>query len=236
MNVIDRSDYVPLLGAAEIAKWLGVWVAWVRDHATRKSPSLAAVKAGKPLRFAQSTCKLSSRIAGIPALWGAMGAGNNWQAKPVVYPQRPKGIDCFSAFSQLTKVQRQSRSSCMSCCTLNLTDYLSEGQLAAFLGVNVNTLKKWRCIGRGPSHVKFGRRTLYPKVDVLDWIERQRKDGNRKKMESMVLPVSIPWPRISRANRFGSHQGKHGARERAREAAQSRVAAGEGENPDSHGL
>lgn len=47
----DGEDFLPLLGPAEVAKWLGVSVAWVRDHATRKSPRLPAVKAGKLLRF-----------------------------------------------------------------------------------------------------------------------------------------------------------------------------------------
>ena len=47
----EHDDFMPLLGPAEVAKWLGVSVAWVRDHATRKSPRLPAVKAGKLLRF-----------------------------------------------------------------------------------------------------------------------------------------------------------------------------------------
>jgi len=51
MNPAGGDDFIPLLGPAEVAKWLGVSVAWVRDHATRKSPRLPAVKAGKLLRF-----------------------------------------------------------------------------------------------------------------------------------------------------------------------------------------
>jgi Helix-turn-helix domain len=51
MNARDRDDFGPLLGPADVAKWLGVSVAWVRDHATRKSPRIPAVKAGKLLRF-----------------------------------------------------------------------------------------------------------------------------------------------------------------------------------------
>ena len=51
MNPAGVDDFIPLLGPAEVAKWLGVSVAWVRDHATRKSPRLPAVKAGKLLRF-----------------------------------------------------------------------------------------------------------------------------------------------------------------------------------------
>jgi excisionase family DNA binding protein len=42
---------MPLIGPAEVAKALGVSSAWVRDHATRKSPRIPAVKIGKLLRF-----------------------------------------------------------------------------------------------------------------------------------------------------------------------------------------
>lgn len=65
------------------------------------------------------------------------------------------------------------------CCTLSLADYITPEELAAFLSLNIDTLKKWRCIGKGPSYVKLGRRTLYPKVDVIDWIERQKHNGDR---------------------------------------------------------
>ncbi len=40
-----------LMDLAEVAKWLGVSTAWVREHATRKEPRLRAVKVGKLLRF-----------------------------------------------------------------------------------------------------------------------------------------------------------------------------------------
>ena len=40
-----------LLGPAEVAKWLRVSAAWVRDHATRKDPRIRAIKIGKLLRF-----------------------------------------------------------------------------------------------------------------------------------------------------------------------------------------
>ena len=51
MKSAEGDEFLPLLGPAEVAEWLGVSVAWVRDHATRKSPRLPAVKAGKLLRF-----------------------------------------------------------------------------------------------------------------------------------------------------------------------------------------
>jgi excisionase family DNA binding protein len=42
----------PLLTVREVAEWLNVSSAWVRDHATnRRRPALPAVKLGKSLRF-----------------------------------------------------------------------------------------------------------------------------------------------------------------------------------------
>ena len=51
LNTADGDDFVPLMGPAEVAKWLGVSIAWVRDHATRKSPRIPTVRAGKLIRF-----------------------------------------------------------------------------------------------------------------------------------------------------------------------------------------
>lgn len=42
---------MPLIRPAEVAKWLGISMAWVRDHATRKSPRIPTVRAGKLIRF-----------------------------------------------------------------------------------------------------------------------------------------------------------------------------------------
>ena len=47
-------DHMPLMGPAEVAKSLGVSSGWVRDHATRKSPRIPAVKIGKLLRFSKA--------------------------------------------------------------------------------------------------------------------------------------------------------------------------------------
>jgi excisionase family DNA binding protein len=40
-----------LLTPDELARWLGVSSAWVRDHATRKQPQLPTVRLGKLMRF-----------------------------------------------------------------------------------------------------------------------------------------------------------------------------------------
>src|SRR5690242_8103146 len=102
-----------------------------------------------------------------------------------------------------------------ACLTLNLSDYMSPEELAGFLGMTTETLKKWRSVGRGPAYVKFGRRPLYPKQEILDWIERQKHDGDREARQSVVLPVSIQRARVSRSDRFTGHTGKRSRGERA---------------------
>ena len=52
-----------LLGPSEVAKWLGVSSGWVRDHATRKSPRLRAVKVGKLLRFREEDVEAFIQIS-----------------------------------------------------------------------------------------------------------------------------------------------------------------------------
>ena len=42
---------VGLWDVQQVAKWLGVSAAWVRDHATRKAPRLPCIKLGKLLKF-----------------------------------------------------------------------------------------------------------------------------------------------------------------------------------------
>jgi hypothetical protein len=43
----------------------------------------------------------------------------------------------------------------------NLQNLLDEGAAARALGVSPNTLRKWRCIGKGPRYVKVGRLIRY---------------------------------------------------------------------------
>jgi len=40
-----------LLKPREVAEWLGVTEAWVRDHASRREPRLPVVKLGSAVRF-----------------------------------------------------------------------------------------------------------------------------------------------------------------------------------------
>jgi hypothetical protein len=58
------------------------------------------------------------------------------------------------------------------------TKFLSEPQAAAFLaelGLTVapKTLRKLRCVGGGPSFVKFGRAPLYQPEALDRWVEEK---------------------------------------------------------------
>lgn len=58
--------------------------------------------------------------------------------------------------------------------TAAIEPLLSTDQTAAILGIKLNTLDAWRCHGRGPKFVKWGRAIRYDRKDVLDWIESQK--------------------------------------------------------------
>ncbi len=59
-----------LLDVKQVAEWLAVSPAWVRDHATRRQPRLPVVRLGKLLRFRAedieefvTTCQILERAA-----------------------------------------------------------------------------------------------------------------------------------------------------------------------------
>jgi predicted DNA-binding transcriptional regulator AlpA len=59
-----------LLDVKQLAEWLAVSPAWVRDHAMRKQPRLPVVRLGKLLRFRAEdieefvrTCQTTGRAA-----------------------------------------------------------------------------------------------------------------------------------------------------------------------------
>jgi helix-turn-helix protein len=45
---------------------------------------------------------------------------------------------------------------------------------ARFLGLAVATLAKMRCMGGGPPFVKAGRRVLYRRSDLIEWLNARR--------------------------------------------------------------
>ncbi len=47
--------------------------------------------------------------------------------------------------------------------------------LAEELGVESSTLVKWRYLGKGPKPTKVGRRVLYRREKIDEWLEQQTR-------------------------------------------------------------
>lgn len=66
---------------------------------------------------------------------------------------------------------------------------LKPDQAAAYLGQSPNTLRQWRCQGRGPAYEKRGRSVRYKLSDLDAW-----RDANRvvtgEALESLVPEAS----------------------------------------------
>jgi excisionase family DNA binding protein len=56
---------------------------------------------------------------------------------------------------------------------------LTEREASEYLRVAPRTLQRWRQLGRGPRFVRAGRRVLYRKHDLDDWLDK----GNEKSPE-----------------------------------------------------
>ena len=54
-----------------------------------------------------------------------------------------------------------------------LQDWISRPDLARELGVCVETLRRWADARKGPAFVRAGRKILYRRTAVLEWLERQ---------------------------------------------------------------
>jgi excisionase family DNA binding protein len=48
-------------------------------------------------------------------------------------------------------------------------------QAAAYLNLPIGTLRKWRSQRRGPTSMKLGRRVLYDRADLDQWIAEQKR-------------------------------------------------------------
>lgn len=52
-----------------------------------------------------------------------------------------------------------------------IDDYLTEQEAADMLGAKVQTLRAWACRRKGPARTKAGKRVLYRKEAVADWLK-----------------------------------------------------------------
>jgi hypothetical protein len=56
-----------------------------------------------------------------------------------------------------------------------LADWISREQLARELGLTADTLARWEARRQGPPCTRIGRKTLYRRVAVQDWIRAQEQ-------------------------------------------------------------
>ena len=54
------------------------------------------------------------------------------------------------------------------------TDLMNTAMAAVFTGLAVATLAKLRCLGGGPSYLKLGRKVVYRRADLADWLDARR--------------------------------------------------------------
>ena len=56
-----------------------------------------------------------------------------------------------------------------------LEGYLSTKQLSVDLGKSVRTLDRWALTGDGPPRTRIGRKTLYRREAVLQWLQSREQ-------------------------------------------------------------
>jgi len=54
---------------------------------------------------------------------------------------------------------------------------LTTTEAAAYLGLAISTLNKWRCYGEGPHFIKLGRAVRYKREDLDSFVEIGRRDS-----------------------------------------------------------
>lgn len=69
--------------------------------------------------------------------------------------------------------------------------HLEPEELSDRWRLSPDTLARWRCHGKGPSFIKIGGKILYPKSDVLDFEEKQKKNSNP--LGRLQLELSDLW-------------------------------------------
>ena len=63
---------------------------------------------------------------------------------------------------------------------LGLEPLIGVEELAAYLGVPIQTIYDWRCAGTAPRAFKFGKRLKFAVADVAEWIEQHHEAGVRR--------------------------------------------------------
>lgn len=53
--------------------------------------------------------------------------------------------------------------------------FLTPRQAAEFLGFREQTLRKWRCVGKGPRFIAWGNTIRYLRADLVRWVAEGRQ-------------------------------------------------------------
>lgn len=61
-----------------------------------------------------------------------------------------------------------------------MDEYMTTAEVAALVRSPAETVRYWRHMGTGPKSFKVGRRVLYARTDVEQWIEDARESGEAK--------------------------------------------------------
>lgn len=80
-----------------------------------------------------------------------------------------------------------------------MDEFLSEDQVAEYIGFTPKALQAWRCNGRGPTYIRISARAIrYRKKDIDNWLEsrlvnstkdvlKQKKDKDSIQIEEEKL-------------------------------------------------
>ena len=63
--------------------------------------------------------------------------------------------------------------------------YVSDVEAAKILSVSPQSMRNWRCIGRGPAYSKRGRMVRYRVQDLLDFMGERRIDPEARQSEGV---------------------------------------------------
>ncbi len=59
-------------------------------------------------------------------------------------------------------------------------EWWNDKQVAKVIGIAVTTLRSWRSEGKGPTYQRIGKRVLYSKSDVLEFMNSSPKIKRRE--------------------------------------------------------
>ena len=69
--------------------------------------------------------------------------------------------------------------------------YLDTRQAAAYLGLSSRMLRTMRAEGEGPPYARAGRRVIYDRLDLDDWVARRKQGPDSEKARNRARSLAI---------------------------------------------